>query len=129
MQPKYLINSDNFKPGFVDPDDHWENRLRLPGQNTLLGWQGADGQIRTGNGAKTLGQELANSDAFAQCQVEKVFRTVCFRSPSDDDRPFEGHEHRGEFQERRRQPEARVRRDRRATARAIEETVSHEARL
>ena len=85
VQPKYLINSDNFKPGYATTDDHWENRWRLAGQNTLLGWQGADGQIRTGNGAKTLGQELANSDAFAQCQVEKVFRTICLRSPSDDE--------------------------------------------
>ncbi len=83
VQPKYLINADNFKPGFVTPDDHWENRWRLPGKNTLLGWAGQDGQIRTGNGAKTLGQELANSDAFAQCQVEKVFRSVCLRPPSD----------------------------------------------
>lgn len=83
VQPKYLINSDNFKPGYVTPDDRWDNRMRLPGQNTLLGWAGADGQVRTGNGAKTLGEELANSEAFAQCQVEKVFRTVCFRSPTD----------------------------------------------
>ena len=84
MQPKYLINSDNFKPGYVTTDDHWENRWRLPGKNTVLGWAGQDGQIRSGNGAKTLGEELANSDAFAQCQAEKVFRTVCFRSPSDE---------------------------------------------
>ncbi len=32
-----------------------------------------------------MGQELAASDAFAQCQVEKVFRAVCFRAPVDDD--------------------------------------------
>jgi hypothetical protein len=83
VNPKYLINSDNFKPGYVTTDDHWENRWRLPGKNTLLGWANQDGQIRTGNGAKTLGEELANSDAFAQCQAEKVFRTLCFRSPSD----------------------------------------------
>lgn len=83
VQPKYLINSDNFKPGFVTPDDSWENRWRLPGHNTLIGWQGQDDQVRRGTGAKSLGQELANSDAFAQCQVEKVFRTVCFRSPTD----------------------------------------------
>jgi hypothetical protein len=85
VNPKYLINSDNFKPGYVTTDDHWENRWRLPGKNTLLGWANQNGQIRTGNGAKTLGEELANSDAFAQCQAEKVFRTICFRSPSDDD--------------------------------------------
>ncbi|MGH8177083.1 MAG: hypothetical protein ACREV5_12555 [Steroidobacter sp.] len=81
VQPKYFINSDNFKPGFVTPDDRWDNRMRLPGQNTLLGWSAS--LPGGGNGAKTMGQELANSDAFAQCQVEKVFRAVCFRSPSD----------------------------------------------
>ncbi len=83
VNPKYLINSDNFKQGYVTTDDHWENRWRLPGKNTLLGWANQNGQIRTGNGAKTLGEELASSDAFAQCQAEKVFRTLCFRSPSD----------------------------------------------
>jgi hypothetical protein len=81
VQPKYLINSDNFKPGFITPDDQWENRWRLPGQNKLLGW--SEGLPGKGAGAKSLGEELANSTAFAQCQVEKVFRTVCFRSPSN----------------------------------------------
>ena len=81
VQPKYLINSDNFKPGFVTPNDSWENRWRLPGQNTLVGWSPT--LPGSGAGAKSLGQELAHSDAFAQCQVEKVFRTICFRAPSD----------------------------------------------
>lgn len=80
VQPKYLINSDNFKTGYVTPDDHWDNYWRS-GQNSLLGWsQSLPGR---GQGAKSLGQELGSSDAFAQCQVEKVFRNVCFRSPSD----------------------------------------------
>ena len=81
VQPKYFINSDNFKPGYVTPDDAWENRMRLPGRNDaqVLGWdQDLPGR---GNGAKSLGRELAYSTAFAQCQVEKVFRKVCFRSP------------------------------------------------
>ena len=30
-----------------------------------------------------MGQELANSDAFARCQVKKVFRAVCLREPED----------------------------------------------
>ena len=81
VQPKYLINSDNFKQGYVTVDDTWENRYRLPGPNRLLGW--SSGLPGSGRGAKTMGQELANSDAFAQCQVEKVFRAMCFRSPSD----------------------------------------------
>jgi hypothetical protein len=81
VQPKYLINSDNFKPGYVTPDDHWDNRWRLPGHNTPIGW--SPDLPGTGSGAKSLGQELAGSDAFSECQVQKVFRTVCFRSPSD----------------------------------------------
>ncbi|MET0533991.1 MAG: hypothetical protein ABW171_07175 [Steroidobacter sp.] len=83
VQPKYLINSDNFKPGYVTPNDAWENRMRLPGKNTHLGWD--QSLPNGGNGAKSLGTELARSDAFAQCQVEKVFRAVCFRSPVDQD--------------------------------------------
>jgi hypothetical protein len=81
VQPKYLINSDNFKPGFITPDDSWENRFRLPGLNALIGWSAS--LPGKGAGAKSFGQEFAFSDAFAQCQVEKVFRTVCFRAPSD----------------------------------------------
>lgn len=82
VQPKYLINSDNFKPGFVTPDDAWENRMRLPGRNdvNVLGWAG--NLPDRGNGAKSLGQELAYSGAFAQCQAQKAFRKVCFRSPT-----------------------------------------------
>jgi hypothetical protein len=80
VQAKYHINSDNFKPGYVTPDDHWDNRWRQ-GPNALLGWSGA--LPGSGNGAKSLGQEFAASDAFADCQVEKVFRNVCFREPSD----------------------------------------------
>jgi hypothetical protein len=79
VQAKYFNNADNFKPGFVTPDDRWDNYWRK-GNNQLLGWDAA--LSGSGSGAKSLGQELANSDAFAQCQVEKVFRAVCFRAPS-----------------------------------------------
>ena len=80
VQPKYLINSDNFKSGFVTPDDHWENRWRA-GPNQLLGWDLT--LPGSGNGAKTLGQELASSDQFAHCQAEKVFKNVCLRPPGN----------------------------------------------
>lgn len=80
VQPKYLINSDNFKSGFVTPDDHWENRWRA-GPNQLLGWDLA--LPGSGNGAKTLGQELASSNQFAHCQAEKVFKNVCLRPPGN----------------------------------------------
>jgi hypothetical protein len=80
VQSKYFNNNTNFTPGFITPDDHWENRWRV-GQNSLLGWKTS--LPSSGNGAKSMGDELANSDAFAQCQVEKVFKTVCFRTPKD----------------------------------------------
>lgn len=80
VQSKYFNNNTNFAPGFITPDDRWENRWRK-GQNSLLGWSGS--LPGSGTGAKSMGEELANSNAFAQCQVEKVFKTVCFRAPGD----------------------------------------------
>ncbi|MEO8063002.1 MAG: hypothetical protein ABI821_09645 [Pseudomonadota bacterium] len=80
VQSKYFNNDTNFAPGFRTPDAKWENRWRK-GQNSLLGWNPA--LPGSGDGAKSMGQELANSDAFAQCQVEKVFKTVCFRAPGN----------------------------------------------
>jgi hypothetical protein len=83
VQPKYLINPDNFKPGFITPSDQWDNNWRH-GQNRLLGWAGSGtGSTGSGNGAASLGEELANSEAFARCQVQKVFRNVCLRNPVD----------------------------------------------
>jgi hypothetical protein len=80
VQQKYGINIDNFKPGFVTPNDNWENRWRA-GPNRALGFSSS--LPGAGVGAKTLGQELGNSDAFAQCQVEKAFKAVCFREPGN----------------------------------------------
>jgi hypothetical protein len=80
VQPKYFNNDANFPFGFVTPDDSWENYWR-EGQNRFLGWE--TGLPGRGNGAKSLGEELAASDAFASCQVRKVFRAVCLRAPED----------------------------------------------
>lgn len=81
VQPKYLINADNFKYGYITPDDHWDNYWRS-GPNAILGWD--TGLPGSGDGAKSMGQELANSDAFARCQVTKVFRTVCLGDPDQN---------------------------------------------
>jgi hypothetical protein len=78
VQPKYFINATNFPYGFVTPDDSWSNRWRS-GINASLGW--SPSLPGSGVGAKSLGQELESSTAFAQCQVTKVFQTVCFRAP------------------------------------------------
>ncbi|MFO1377399.1 MAG: hypothetical protein U1F14_10370 [Steroidobacteraceae bacterium] len=80
VQPKYLINSENFKPGFVTRSDQWDNYWRK-GQNALLGWEQT--LPGTGAGAKSMGQELAATTAFASCQAEKVFRAVCLRTPNN----------------------------------------------
>ena len=78
--PSISSTVNTFSPGYVTPDDHWDNYWRQ-GQNVLLGWEA--GLAGTGNGAKSLGLELANSDAFARCQVQKVFSTVCLREPGN----------------------------------------------
>ncbi len=46
----------------------------------MLGWSGA--LPGSGNGAKTLGEEIGASNQFAHCQVEKVFKTMCLRAPN-----------------------------------------------
>ena len=80
VQAKYHNNNDNFEPGYVTLDDRWDNYWR-DGPNSLLGWDTS--RASGGNGAKSMGEELANSDAFASCQVEKVFKTVCLRPAVD----------------------------------------------
>ncbi len=80
VQPKYFNNEDNFPFGFVTPDDSWDNYWRS-GQNQFLGWSSS--LPGSGTGARSLGEELGNSDAFASCQVKKVFRAVCLREPED----------------------------------------------
>lgn len=82
VQPKYLINADNFRYGYVTPNDRWDNYWR-EGQNSALGWD--TGLPGGGNGAKSMGMELAHSEAFAQCQAKQVFQTVCLHAPSTQD--------------------------------------------
>lgn len=79
---KYHFNSATFPYGFVTPDDNWENYWR-EGQNRSIGW--SDSLPGQGEGAKSLGEEFANSDAFASCQATKAFELVCLREPSDAD--------------------------------------------
>ncbi|RMH23195.1 MAG: hypothetical protein D6698_00100, partial [Gammaproteobacteria bacterium] len=62
VQPKYLINSNNFKPGYITTDDHWDNYWRH-GPNRRLQWDSS--LPGNGNGARSLGKELENSHQFA----------------------------------------------------------------
>jgi hypothetical protein len=80
VQAKYFNNDTTFRYGYRTPNDDWANYWRH-GPNRILGWD--SGRSGSGSGAKTMGEELANSTAFARCQVEKVFRNVCLRPPTD----------------------------------------------
>jgi hypothetical protein len=79
VQSKYHINNTNFPQGFSTQDDAWNNHWRT-GPNQVLGWSGS--LPGGGNGAKSLGQELESSAAFASCQVTRVFKYVCLREPN-----------------------------------------------
>ncbi|NVJ49675.1 MAG: hypothetical protein HWE13_11645 [Gammaproteobacteria bacterium] len=80
VKAKYHINNNTFKYGYVTQTDQWSNYWRK-GQNANLGW--SEALPGNGEGAKTMGQELAYSARFAQCQVKKVFKTVCLREPGN----------------------------------------------
>jgi hypothetical protein len=83
VQAKYGINANTFPGGFITEDNRWDNFWRA-GPNSALGWGTGEAG---GFGAKSLGAEVADSRAFSQCQVEKVFENVCFRPPgSPEDR-------------------------------------------
>lgn len=81
VQAKYHNNNTTFPFGFITENDQWQNYWR-EGSNQRLGWDAT--LSGNGQGAKSLGQELANSDAFAQCQVKKVFKNVCLREPESE---------------------------------------------
>ena len=78
VQGKYAINTGVFSGGYATVDDSWLNMWRS-GQNAELGWN--EFEPGYGLGIKGLGAEIAHSRAFAECQVQKVFRHVCFRPP------------------------------------------------
>lgn len=81
VQPKYFINSGNNPSGYVTVDDSWESRMRLGGADTNI-FAFNPSLPGKGNGAASFGQEIAGSDAFASCQVQKAFKAVCLRAPS-----------------------------------------------
>lgn len=80
VEKKYLQNSTTFPYGYVTTNDDWQNYWRV-GINANLGWSSA--LPGKGTGAKEMDKELAYSQAFASCQVEKVFKHVCLRKPAN----------------------------------------------
>jgi hypothetical protein len=79
VQDKFLINANTFPFGYATIDDRWDNYW-LEGTNSVLGWRSTESG---GYGPNSLGEQIAESEAFSRCQVEKVFNQICFRPPSD----------------------------------------------
>lgn len=79
VQQKYLRDAGTFPFGYETVDDSWINYWRS-GPNAYIGWNAPGGG--SGNGAKSLGMEIAQTRQFAMCQVKNVFEQVCFRSPN-----------------------------------------------
>tara|TARA_R110002110_G_scaffold415561_2_gene650914 strand:- start:129815 stop:131074 length:1260 start_codon:yes stop_codon:yes gene_type:complete len=93
VHPKNLINGNSFPTGYVTDNDHWTNYWRLGDNSGRIGWrataQDSDGvnmalnaAYSEGRGAASLGRELADTEAFAWCQVKKAFNNVCLREPA-----------------------------------------------
>lgn len=94
VQPKYLQNATVFPAGYVNTDDEWLNYWR-EGSNERLewGWDTSTGaepnqnaatdtdRVTSGNGAKSFGQEIASTKAFAQCQVARAYEHACLQPP------------------------------------------------
>ena len=84
VEAKYFNNATTFPYGYVTPDDRWDNFWRAGANKKLLGWDtSGQGLPSGGNGAKTMGNELANSEAFARCHVQHAFESTCLREPVD----------------------------------------------
>lgn len=84
VESKYFNNATTFPHGFVTTDDRWDNFWRDGINKLLLGWDtNNEGLSGGGGGAKSMGNELANSDAFAQCHVTHAFKSTCLREPQD----------------------------------------------
>lgn len=80
VEKKYRINASTFRYGYVTTNDDWQNYWR-EGINSHMGWdQTLPG---SGSGARSMNMEIAHSQAFASCQVEKVFQNVCLRKPAN----------------------------------------------
>lgn len=95
VQAKYTFNDGNFREGFVTHNDHWINYWRTGPNAQKIGWfpsvatssldEAVNPDYSEGDGVASLGQELANSEAFSYCQVKKAFKSVCLRDPQLDD--------------------------------------------
>ena len=76
VREKMTRNSSEFPAGYQTTDDSWMNNW-IEGQNAKLGWMGAT----EGTGAKSYGEMLTNTEAFASCLAKRAFEVVCLHKP------------------------------------------------
>jgi hypothetical protein len=79
VREKMTRNSSEFPAGFQTSDDSWINNW-MEGQNAKLGWKGAS----EGTGAKSYGEMLVNTEAFASCLAKRAFEVVCLHKPGNE---------------------------------------------
>jgi hypothetical protein len=81
--PGKVVNKMNhnvvFPEGFVTQNDSWLN-LWTEGQNASLKWGGTT----SGEGAKSFGMMLSQTEAFHSCMATRVYEKVCSRKATGD---------------------------------------------
>lgn len=81
VAPKYSNNSGIFPEGFVVSNNTWENRANR-GPNEALGWRSS----MSGNGVNAFASMVANSQQFSTCMVSHVFKQMCLREATADEK-------------------------------------------
>jgi hypothetical protein len=69
-----------FPQGFVTQSDQWMN-LWTEGQNASLKW----GEATVGEGVRSLGQMLSETEAFHSCMAQQVYKKVCLKPVTADE--------------------------------------------
>ncbi len=76
VSSKLNANENTFNSGYRTTDDTWVNNAVSPSNTSRFGWRGF---TASGSGVRQLASAVANSKAFSQCMVKKVYREVCRR--------------------------------------------------
>ncbi|MGE3759933.1 MAG: hypothetical protein AB7H97_19355, partial [Pseudobdellovibrionaceae bacterium] len=78
---KYNKNDTVFPGGTEVKNDTWVNNANLGSNSTRFGWSRTNGK-----GPQDFGRAIAESKRFPSCMAERVFSTICKRSPAEADK-------------------------------------------
>jgi hypothetical protein len=79
---KYRRNNFVYPGGHATVDDSWTNLANVGLNAQNFGWRGPT----SGKGAHSFGVMLAGSKGFSRCMVQRVFRSVCGRVPTFEEK-------------------------------------------